>query len=61
MFLATGAKPVGAPRFDQDEHCEVVLASLDGVRRFMRDGTMTHALVLVALHRAFEVISRGGS
>jgi 8-oxo-dGTP pyrophosphatase MutT (NUDIX family) len=61
MFLATGAWPAGSPRFDQDEHCEVVVASPDEVRRFMRDGTMTHVLVLIALHRAFEIVSSGGS
>jgi ADP-ribose pyrophosphatase len=61
MFLAIGAKRAGNPRFDQDEYCEVVVASLDTVRRFMGDGTMTHALVLVALHRAFEVMASGGS
>jgi ADP-ribose pyrophosphatase len=61
MFLATGVKAVGSPRFDQDEYCEVVEAPSDEVRRFVRDGTMTHALVLLALHRAFEVMASSGS
>jgi ADP-ribose pyrophosphatase len=61
MFLATGARWVGDPRFDEDEHCEVVLVSSAAVKRLMRDGTMTHALVLLALHRAFEALSSGGS
>jgi 8-oxo-dGTP pyrophosphatase MutT (NUDIX family) len=61
MFLATGVKAAGSPRFDQDEYCEIMVVPSDTVRRFMGDGTMTHALVLLALHRAFDVMSSGGS
>jgi ADP-ribose pyrophosphatase len=61
MFLATAARSVGSPRFDHDEYCEVVVASPEAVRRFMADGTMTHALVLLALHRAFDAMASGGS
>jgi ADP-ribose diphosphatase len=61
MFLARGARAGGSPRFDPDEYCEVVLAPIAAVRRFATDGTMTHALVLLAMHRAFEVLEPGGS
>jgi ADP-ribose pyrophosphatase len=61
MFLATGVAAAGSPRFDQDEFCEVAEVPIDDVRRFVRDGTMTHALVLLALHRAFDAMAKGGS
>lgn len=54
MYLAKGARRVGEPSFDVGEFCEVVLAPWREVEAMTRSGTITHALVLLALSRAFE-------
>jgi 8-oxo-dGTP pyrophosphatase MutT (NUDIX family) len=57
MFLVRDACRLGEPQFDETEHCELVLASPDTVRRYSRDGTITHALVLLTLARAWEALA----
>ncbi len=49
-FLARGARPAGAPQPDEDEAFEVSTLPLDDVPRRIRDGTITHALVVAAFH-----------
>ncbi len=47
-FLATGASRDGEPCFDPFERIEVVLLSAGEAGRALRDGTVTHGLVLAA-------------
>jgi len=56
MFLARGVEKVGETDFDAEEHCELVVLSGDQVRAHVRDGKITHALVLLSLARAFDVL-----
>ena len=49
-FVAYGAKHVNDCRFDGTEECEVVLVPLAEIPDRIRDGTITHALVVVAFH-----------
>jgi ADP-ribose pyrophosphatase len=56
MFLARDVRRLGEPEFDVGEHCEVVLLSEHEVRVLAAEGKITHALVLLALARAFEVL-----
>ena len=49
-FLATGAHPAGDPHPDEDEAFEVVTVPLDGIPALIRDGTITHSLVIAAFH-----------
>jgi ADP-ribose pyrophosphatase len=49
-FVAQGVRRVGDCRFDGTEECEVVLVPLDKIPERIRDGTITHALVVVAFH-----------
>jgi len=58
MFLLVGAERLGEPQFDHGEHCEVVLLTRDETRSCIRNGDITHALVLLALARAFDVLER---
>lgn len=48
-FLARGARPAGATSFDDLEECETVLVPQGDVAAAIDDGTITHALVVVAL------------
>ena len=50
-FLALGAHPVGEPSPDADEAFEVVTVRKEDVPGLMRDGSITHALVVAAFHR----------
>jgi 8-oxo-dGTP pyrophosphatase MutT (NUDIX family) len=59
MFLLRGARRLGDPQFDAGEHCEVLLVDPAELRRYVRDGTITHALVLLSLARAFEALGEG--
>ena len=43
-FLARGAVPARAPRFDEAEECEVALVSIDDVARLLDEGHVQHAL-----------------
>jgi 8-oxo-dGTP pyrophosphatase MutT (NUDIX family) len=56
MFLARGVESLGEPEFDAEEHCELVVLSADEVRAHVRDAKITHALVLLSLARAFDVL-----
>jgi ADP-ribose pyrophosphatase len=58
MFLLVGAERLGDPQFDHGEHCEVVLLKRQEIRSCIRNGDITHALVLLALARAFDVLDR---
>ena len=49
-FVAHGVRRVGECSFDGTEECEVVLVPLDEIPDRIRDGTITHALVVVAFH-----------
>ena len=49
-FVAYDARPCGEPAFDSTEETEVVLVPLADVPDRIRDGTITHALVVVAFH-----------
>lgn len=54
LFLARGARDTGALALDEHEETEPVLLARAEVRAAMADGRISHALPLVALHRAFE-------
>jgi 8-oxo-dGTP pyrophosphatase MutT (NUDIX family) len=56
MYLAEGVRLVGATDFDPGERCELVLLSESELRAEIRNGGITHALVLLALERAFDVL-----
>jgi 8-oxo-dGTP pyrophosphatase MutT (NUDIX family) len=49
-YLALGAHPAGPPDPDADEAFEVSTVSLEEIPRMIRDGTVTHALVIAAFH-----------
>ena len=48
-FVASGARLVGAPIFDEHEDCEVVLVPVEHAERLLEEGHMTHALCHAAL------------
>jgi ADP-ribose pyrophosphatase len=52
-FLALGAKPAGAQSLDDKEDIAVVLKSLAEIPRLIREGGITHALVICAFWRFF--------
>ncbi len=56
MFLAQGVRLLGPTEFDEGEHCELVLLSKAELRGYIENGDISHALVLLALARAFEVL-----
>ncbi|HEX9297751.1 MAG TPA: NUDIX hydrolase [Polyangiaceae bacterium] len=56
MFLMRGARLIGEPEFDLGEHCELVVLPEEEARARIRDGSISHALVLLALERAFDAI-----
>jgi ADP-ribose pyrophosphatase len=60
MFLLRDARALGDPEFDEGEHCEVVLVDQTTLRNYARDGTISHALVLLSLARAFEALPPQG-
>jgi ADP-ribose pyrophosphatase len=49
-FLVEGASKVADSSLDPDEDIDVVLVPLSDVPSLIRDGTITHALVVVAFH-----------
>ncbi|HKQ69438.1 MAG TPA: NUDIX hydrolase [Polyangiaceae bacterium] len=67
MFAMHGARCLGRPEFDDNEHCELVLLPRADLDRAIQEGAITHALVLLALARAVagdpdalgEQVSRG--
>jgi len=52
-FLAKDVFPVGPQRQDEREDIEVVLRPVKVIPRLIRDGEITHALVLAAFYRFF--------
>jgi 8-oxo-dGTP pyrophosphatase MutT (NUDIX family) len=52
LFLATGARLAGPLACDEHEHTEPVVMAAADLRAALVDGRITHALALVALHRA---------
>jgi 8-oxo-dGTP pyrophosphatase MutT (NUDIX family) len=56
MFLLRDVRRLGEQELDEGEDCEVVLVPAAEVRRMTSDGTITHALVLLALTRALAVL-----
>jgi 8-oxo-dGTP pyrophosphatase MutT (NUDIX family) len=50
-FLARGVHRTGDPRPDPDESFEVVTVPLGEIPRLVRDGEITHALVVAAFYR----------
>ncbi|MBK8014743.1 MAG: NUDIX hydrolase [Deltaproteobacteria bacterium] len=55
-FVARGARRVHAPDFDPTEHCVTEVVPFSEVSNLVRDGSITHALVIAALH--FETLRR---
>lgn len=49
-FLALGVEPTDAPRTDPDEFIEQELVPLTEIPRLVREGAITHALVVAAFH-----------
>jgi 8-oxo-dGTP pyrophosphatase MutT (NUDIX family) len=56
MYLATGVRLLGPTDFDVGEHCELVVLSERELRAEIESGGITHALVLLALARALDVL-----
>jgi 8-oxo-dGTP pyrophosphatase MutT (NUDIX family) len=54
MFLAKDVRLLGPTEFDAGEHCELVLLSEGELRAEIESGGIDHALVLLALSRAFQ-------
>ncbi len=52
-FLAKDVFPAGYQELDEREDIEVLLQPLSNVPRLIREGQITHALVLVAFYRFF--------
>ena len=52
-FLALGAKPAGTQSLDDKEDIAVVLKPLAEIPRLIREGAITHALVICAFWRFF--------
>ena len=59
MYLARDVTWAGELELDAGEYCEVVLLGRDGIAACVADGRISHALVLLSLHRAFEVMKEG--
>ncbi len=53
-FVARGARFAGAPKFDEHEECETVLAALSDVPRMLDEGEIVHALDHMALSTFFR-------
>jgi ADP-ribose pyrophosphatase len=51
-YLALGAERVGAPAQDKGEDIEVVLVPASTLQRLVREGVITHALVVAAVYFA---------
>jgi 8-oxo-dGTP pyrophosphatase MutT (NUDIX family) len=54
MFLARDARSVSEPQVSEAEETEVVILDAAELRAALQDGTITHALAIVALGRALE-------
>jgi hypothetical protein len=49
-FVAHGVRRCVQPKFDSTEETEVALVPLANIPELIRDGTIGHALVVVAFH-----------
>ncbi|MFH1487880.1 MAG: NUDIX hydrolase [Pseudomonadota bacterium] len=52
-FLARGVFPAGAQAQDEKEDIEVLLRPVDDIPRAIREGEITHSLVLAAFYRFY--------
>ena len=52
-YLARNAFPAGKQELDEMEDIEVVLRPLDDIPRLIREGEITHSLVLAAFYRYY--------
>jgi ABC-type sulfate transport system substrate-binding protein len=52
-FLARNAHPTGHRNQDEREDIEVVLKPLSDIPRLIREGTISHALVIAAFYRFY--------
>lgn len=52
-FLANNVQPTGHRNQDEREDIEVVIRPLSDIPRLIREGTITHALVIAAFYRFF--------
>jgi ADP-ribose pyrophosphatase len=52
-YLAQGVTPVGKQEQDEKEDIEVLLRPMDVIPRLIREGEITHSLVLAAFYRFF--------
>jgi len=50
-YLARNVYPAGAQRQDEKEDIRVVLVPLSEIPQLIRDGSISHALVIVAFHK----------
>ena len=58
MFMARGVTLLGPQELDAGESCEVLRLPLEEARAQVRDGRISHALVVLSLTRAFEALER---
>jgi ADP-ribose pyrophosphatase len=52
-YLALDSKPSGPQNLDDKEDIEVVLRPLDDIPRMIREGEITHSLILAAFYRYY--------
>jgi 8-oxo-dGTP pyrophosphatase MutT (NUDIX family) len=57
-FLATGAYPAGGQEQDEKEDIQILLKPVSEIPRLIREGDITHALVLAAFYRYFMEYER---
>ncbi len=60
-FLATNVSPTGEQHQDEKEDIEIVLRPISEIPRLIREGAITHALVLAAFYRFFMEYRPGSS
>jgi ADP-ribose pyrophosphatase len=58
-FLAPNALRIGEQRLDEKEDIEVVLHPLEDIPALIRNGEITHALVLAAFYRFYMELQAG--
>jgi ADP-ribose pyrophosphatase len=56
-FLAENVRPAGAQEQDEKEDIEVILKPLAEIPRLIRDGAITHALVIAAFYRYYMEVA----
>lgn len=59
IFFADGVRRVGEPQVSADEHTRVVVLESAALEAALSDGTITHALGILALERALARLVRG--